>query len=98
MGEIHKLKDKLAAAVARGKENEQSHAAMMSIGEALRLSSTKDIPEKAGSSNMNPSKAAEEVKQTPSMVVAPSDDGFHTARGGDTLDAFGPLTHRAQQP
>ena len=31
------------------------------------------------------------------MVAVPSDDGFHTARGGDTLDAFGPLTHRAQQ-
>ena len=94
MGEIQKLKGKLAAAVARGKENEQSHATMMSAGEALRLSSTKDIPEKAGSSNLNPSKA-EEVKHTPSMVVAPSDDGFHTARGGDTLDAFGPLTIRA---
>ena len=32
MGEIQKLKGKLAAAVARGKENEQSHAAMISIG------------------------------------------------------------------
>ena len=94
MGEIHKLKDKLAAAVARGKENEQSHAAMMSREEALRLSCKKDIPEKAGSSNLNPSKA-EEVKQAPVMVAAPSDVGFHTARGGDTLDAFGPLTHRA---
>jgi hypothetical protein len=41
--------------VARGEENEQSHTTMMSIGEALRLSSTKDIPEKAGSSNLNPS-------------------------------------------
>ena len=91
---MQRLKDKLAAAVARGKENEQSHAAMMSTGEALRLSCTKDIPVVAGSSNLNPSKA-EEVKQAPGMVAVPSDDGFHTARGGDTLDAFGPLTHRA---
>ena len=94
MGEIQKLKGKLAAAVARGKENEQSHAAMMSREEALRLSYTKDIPVVAGSSNLNPSKA-EEVKQVQGMIAAPSDDGFHTARGGDTLDAFGPLTHRA---
>jgi len=53
MNEIHKLKDNLAVAVAKEKENEQSHAAIMSIGEALRLFSTKDIPEKAGSSNLN---------------------------------------------
>ena len=33
------------------------------------------------------------------MVAAPSDnDGFHTCRGGDTLDSFGPLTHRGQKP
>ena len=93
MGEIQKLKGKLAEAVARGKENELSHATMMSRGEALRLSSTKDIPEKAGSSNLNP--GAEEVKQSPSKEAVPSDnDGFHTCRGGDTLDSFGPLTHR----
>ena len=61
MGEIQKLKDKLAVAVARGKENEQSHATMMSTGEALRLSYARDIPEKAGLSNLIPSKA-EEVK------------------------------------
>jgi hypothetical protein len=44
MGEIQKLKGKLAEAVARGKEHEQSHAAMMNRGEALQLSSTRDIP------------------------------------------------------
>ena len=38
MGEIQKLKGKLAEAVARGKENEMSHAAMISRGEALRPS------------------------------------------------------------
>jgi len=42
---------------------------------------------------MNPK--AEEVKQVSGMVLVPSDDGFHTARGGDTLDALGPLTIRA---
>ena len=43
---------------------------------------------------MNPK--AEEVKQVSAMVAVPSDDGFHTARGGgDTLDAFGPLTIHA---
>jgi hypothetical protein len=32
------------------------------------------------------------------MTAVPSNtDGYHTARGGDTLDAFAPLTHRAQQ-
>ena len=67
---------------------------MKTVEEAKRLSSTKDIPVKAGSSNLNPGKA-EEVKQAPGMVAVPSDDGFHTARGGDTLDAFGPLNHRA---
>jgi hypothetical protein len=41
---------------------------MKSTGEALRQSSTKDIPEKAGSSNLNPGKA-EEVKQAPGMVI-----------------------------
>ena len=61
MGEIQKLKKKLAGAVVRGKENEQSHATMMSTGEALRLSSTRDIPVVAGSLNLNPYKA-EEVK------------------------------------
>ena len=94
MGEIQKLKGKLAVALARGKENEQSHATTMSIGEALRLSSTKDIPEKAGSPNLN-SRQVEEVKQAPVMVASPSDDGFHTARSDDTRDAFSPLTHRA---
>ena len=93
MGEIQKLMDKLAESVARGKENELSHTTMKSMGEALRLPSTRDIPVKAGSSNLNPS-SREEVKQLPSMVNVPSDDGFHTCRGGDTLDSFGPLTHR----
>ena len=55
-------------AMARGKEHEQSYTTMKSNGEALRLSSTKDIPEKAGSSNWNPSKV-EEVKQAPVMVA-----------------------------
>ena len=33
------------------------------------------------------------------MAAAPSDnDGFHTTRGGNTLDAFAPLTHRGQKP
>ena len=33
------------------------------------------------------------------MAAALSEkDGFHTARGGDTLDAFAPLTHRGQKP
>ena len=46
-----------------------------------------------GSSNSNPG-SAEEVKQLPSMAAAPSNtDGYYTARGGDTLDAFAPLTH-----
>ena len=28
-----------------------------------------------------------------------NDDGFHTCRqGGDTLDAFAPLTHRGEKP
>ena len=45
---------------------------------------------------MNPGRA-EEVKQAPSMVAAPSDDGFHTVRGGDILDSFGLLTHRGQK-
>ena len=61
--------------------------------EVTRPTSTKDIPDVAGSSNLNPS-SREEVKQLPSMVAVPSDDGFHTCRGGDTLDSFGPLTHR----
>ena len=42
---------------------------------------------------MNPK--AEEVKQVPGMVAVPSDDGFQTARGGDILDAFGPLAMHA---
>ena len=90
MGEIQKLKDKLAESVARGRENELSHTTMKSTVEALRLPFTRDIPVKAGSSNLNPNRA-EEVKQVPGMVTVPSDDGFHTARCGDTLDAFGPL-------
>ena len=63
--------------------------------EVTRPTSTRDIPVVAGSSNLNPSRA-EEVKQAPVMEAEPSDnDGFHTCRGGDTLDAFGPMTHRA---
>ena len=81
-------------AMERGKEHELSYTKMNCTGEALRLSSRRDISKKAGSSNLNTIKA-EEVKQAPGMVAAPSDDEFHTARGGDTLDAFGPLTHRA---
>jgi hypothetical protein len=80
--------------MARRKENELSHTTLMNTREAMRLPSTNDIPVVAGSSNLNPSKA-EEIKQAPIMVAVPSDDGFHTARGGETLDAFGPMTHRA---
>ena len=94
MNELQRLRDLQAGVMARRKEIELSHTTLMNTREAMRLPSTNDIPEKAGSSNLNPSKA-EEVKQAPIMVAAPSDDGFHTARGGDTLDAFGPLTHRA---
>ena len=61
MTELQKLKNKLAVAMARGKENEQSYTTVKSTGEAILLSSTTDIPEKAGSLNLNPSKA-EEVK------------------------------------
>ena len=45
---------------------------------------------------MNPSRA-EGFFQPLSMQAVPSDDGFHTARGGDTLDAFGPMKHIAKQ-
>ena len=63
------------------------------IAEARRLLNQKDTPVFAGSSNSNPS-SAEEVKQLPSMAAATSNtDGYHTVRGGDTLDAFAPLTH-----
>ena len=65
------------------------------ITEARRLLNQEDTPVLAGISNSNPS-SAEEVKQLPSMTAVPSNtDGYHTARGGDTLDAFAPLTHRA---
>ena len=80
--------------MARRKENELSHTTLMNTREALRIPSTKDIPVVAGNSNLNPIRA-EETKQVQGMIAAPSDDGFHTARGGDTLDAFGPMTHRA---
>jgi hypothetical protein len=63
------------------------------ITEARRLLNQDDIPVFAGNSNSNPG-SAEEVKQPPSMAAAPSDnDGYYTARGGETLDAFAPLTH-----
>jgi hypothetical protein len=45
--------------MARRKENELSHTTLMNIREAMRLPTTKDIPEKAGSSNLNPFKAEE---------------------------------------
>jgi hypothetical protein len=64
------------------------------ITEVTRLLNQENIPVFAGSSNLNPG-IAEEVKQPPSMVAAPyNTDGQYTARGGDTLDAFAPLTHR----
>ena len=63
------------------------------ITEARRLLNQDDTPVFAGNSNSNPS-SAEEVKQLPSMAAAHSNtDGHYTARGGDTLDAFAPLTH-----
>ena len=64
------------------------------ITEAKRLLNQEDTPVFAGNSNLNPG-SAEEVKQPPSVAAAPSNtDGYYTARGGDTLDAFAPLTHR----
>ena len=73
-------------------------ASVKGTEEVRQPTSAKDIPVQAGSLNLGPSRA-EEVKQAPSMVAAPSDnDGFHTCRGGDTLDSFGPLTHRGQKP
>ena len=65
--------------------------------EAKRLTSTKDIPTMAEISNLKPGKT-EEIRQTPGMATEPSYDGFNTGRRGDTLDAFGPLSHRARQP
>ena len=83
--------------MARGKANELSYNTLKNTREALLPSCTKDIPVEAGSLNSNPGRR-EEIKQPPSMIAAPSDDGFHTCRGGDTLDSFGPLTHRGQKP
>ena len=45
---------------------------------------------------MNPSRA-ESFFQLHSMQAIPSDDEFHTARGCDILDAFGPMKHIAKQ-
>jgi hypothetical protein len=61
MSELQRLRDLQARVMTRRKENELSHNTLMSTGEALRLSYARDIPEKAGSSNLNPIKA-EEVK------------------------------------
>ena len=73
---------------------QQNIATDKSMEEARRLSSKRSFPNQAGTSTSNPK--AEEVKQVPAMVAVPSDDGFHICRqGGDTLDAFGPLTIRA---
>ena len=65
------------------------------IIEAQRLRDQIDIPVFAGSSNLNPG-GSEEGTQPPTVEAVPSNnDGFHTCRqGGDTLDAFAPLTHR----
>ena len=45
---------------------------------------------------MSPSRA-EGFFQPHNMQAVPSDDGFHIARGGDTLYGFGPMKHIAKQ-
>ena len=69
---------------------------MKSMEDTRWLSSRKDIPGKAGKLNLNPGNA-NEIKQVPGMIAAaePSDDGFNTNRGVDSLDASGPLTTHA---
>ena len=94
--DLQRIRDKLEAVKASGAEDGQSHDHEKSAEEGQRLLLAKDIPVKAGSSNSNPARA-EGVRQSPTMEALPSDDGFHTARGGDTLDAFCPLAYIAQQ-
>ena len=58
------------------------------IEEARQLSSKRNIPDKARISNFNPK--AEEVKQAPGMITAPSYDGLHIVRESNSLDEFAP--------
>ena len=48
---------------------------------------------------MNPGSSKEGIQPPSVEAVTPKNDGFYTCRkGGDTLDAFAPLTHRGQKP